>query len=99
MRVEVVISGGQFKELVDELNLTPNIIRVYPLSLPLADHVHGFVALKPTDASMGPQTSRATGRSYSLRAEYFVKSALSSDAESGAVVLPMTICVFVRLLR
>jgi hypothetical protein len=45
MRVDVVISSGQFKEHVDELNLTPNIFPAYPTSLPLTDHVHGFVAL------------------------------------------------------
>ena len=45
MRVDVVISSGQFKELIDELNLTPNIFPAYPPSLPLTDHVHGFVAL------------------------------------------------------
>ncbi len=45
MRVEVVISSWQFKELVDELNLTPNIVPAYPPNLPLPDHVHGFVAL------------------------------------------------------
>ena len=45
MRVDVVISSGQFKELVDELNLTPNIFPAYPPNLPLTDHVHGFVAL------------------------------------------------------
>ena len=38
-------SGGQLEELVDELNLTPNIFPVYPTSLPFPDHVHGFVTL------------------------------------------------------
>jgi hypothetical protein len=38
-------SRGQFEELVDELNLTPNIFPVYPTSLPFPDHVHGFVTL------------------------------------------------------
>jgi hypothetical protein len=45
MRVDVVISSGQFEEHVDELDLTPNIFPAYPPSLPLTDHVHGFVAL------------------------------------------------------
>ena len=38
-------SGGQFEELVDELNLTPDNFPVNPTSLPLPDHVHGFVTL------------------------------------------------------
>ena len=44
-RVDAASSGGQFEELVDELNLTPNIFPAYPTSLPLPDHVHGFVTL------------------------------------------------------
>src|SRR5712691_7035101 len=45
MRVDVVILSGQFKDLIDELNLTPNIFPAYPPNLPFPDHVHGFVAL------------------------------------------------------
>ena len=40
-----MISSGRFKDLIDELNLTSNIFPAYPTSLPLSDHVHGFVAL------------------------------------------------------
>ena len=40
-----MISSGQFKERIDELNLTPNIFPAYPTNLPFPDHVHGFVAL------------------------------------------------------
>jgi hypothetical protein len=43
--VDAAGSGGQFEELVDELNLAPNIFPAYPTSLPLPDHVHGFVTL------------------------------------------------------
>jgi hypothetical protein len=43
--VDAAGSGGQFEELVDELNLTPNIFPAYPTGLPLPDHVHGFVTL------------------------------------------------------
>jgi hypothetical protein len=43
--VDAASSGSQFEELVDELNLTPNIFPAYPTSLPLPDHVHGFVTL------------------------------------------------------
>jgi hypothetical protein len=43
--VDAASSGGQFEELVDELNLTPNIFPAYPTSLPLPDHVHSFVTL------------------------------------------------------
>jgi hypothetical protein len=39
-------SSGQFEELVDELNLTPNTVPVHPASLPLPDHVDGFVTLE-----------------------------------------------------
>jgi hypothetical protein len=39
-----VISSGQFKEHIDELNLTPNIFPAYPPNLPFPDRVHGFVA-------------------------------------------------------
>jgi hypothetical protein len=43
--VDAASSGGQFEELVDELNLTPNISSARPPNLPLPDHVHSFVTL------------------------------------------------------
>jgi len=38
-------SGGQFEELMDELNLTPNIRSAHPPNLPLPHHVHRLVTL------------------------------------------------------
>src|SRR5712691_1345891 len=38
-------SGGQFEELVDELNLTPNISSAHPPNLPLPQHVHSLITL------------------------------------------------------
>src|ERR1700692_4909882 len=38
-------SGGQFEELVDELNLTPNIRSAHPPNLPLPHHVHRLITL------------------------------------------------------
>jgi hypothetical protein len=43
--VDAASSGGQFEELVDELNLTPNIVPLHPPNLPLPDHIDGFVTL------------------------------------------------------
>ena len=43
--VNAVISSGQFEELVDELNLTPNIVPFHPPNLPLPYHIDGFVTL------------------------------------------------------
>src|ERR1035438_1676358 len=37
--------GCQIEEVVDELNLSKKIISCHPSSLPLPDHVDGFVAL------------------------------------------------------
>jgi hypothetical protein len=37
--VDAASSGGQFEELVDELNLTPNISSADPPNLPLPHHV------------------------------------------------------------
>src|ERR1035438_115515 len=37
--------GCQLEKVVDELNLTKNIISCHPSSLPLPDHVHCLVAL------------------------------------------------------
>ena len=45
MAVKAAISSDQVEELVDELNLMPNIVPIYPPSLALPDHVDGFVAL------------------------------------------------------
>src|SRR5713101_7802345 len=38
-------SGGQFEELVDELNLTPNISSAHPPNLPFPQHVHRLITL------------------------------------------------------
>jgi hypothetical protein len=38
-------SGGQFEELVDELNLTPNIVPLHSPNPPLPGHIDGFVTL------------------------------------------------------
>src|SRR6195256_5416790 len=38
-------SGGQFEELVDELNLTPNISSAHPPNLPLPHHIHRLITL------------------------------------------------------
>src|ERR1700693_1466600 len=38
-------SGGQFEELVDELNLTPNIRSAHPPNLSLPQHVHRLITL------------------------------------------------------
>jgi len=35
----------QFEELVDELNVTPNISSAHPPNLPLPHHVHRFITL------------------------------------------------------
>ena len=43
--VDAASSGGQFEELVDELNLTPNISSAHPPNLPLPDHVHRLITL------------------------------------------------------
>ena len=40
-----MISGSQIEGLVDELNLTPNIVPVHPPNLPLPYHIDGFVTL------------------------------------------------------
>jgi hypothetical protein len=37
--------GGQFEELVDELNLTPNISSAHPPNLPLPQHVYRLITL------------------------------------------------------
>ena len=37
--------SGQFEELVDELNLTPNIRSAHPPNLPLPQHVHRLITL------------------------------------------------------
>jgi hypothetical protein len=36
---DVASSGGQFEELVDELNLAPNINSAHPPNLPLPQHL------------------------------------------------------------
>jgi hypothetical protein len=38
-------SGDQFEELVDELNVTPNIRPAHPPNLPLPQHVHRLITL------------------------------------------------------
>jgi hypothetical protein len=43
--VDAASSGGQFEELVDELNLTPNISSAHPPNLPLPHHVHRLITL------------------------------------------------------
>ena len=43
--VDAASSGGQFEELVDELNLTPNIRSAHPPNLPLPQHVHRLITL------------------------------------------------------
>src|ERR1700682_3527656 len=43
--VDAANSGGQFEELVDELNLTPNISSTHPPNLPLPHHVHRLITL------------------------------------------------------
>jgi hypothetical protein len=40
-----ICSGCQIEKIVDELNLKKKIISCHPSSLPLPDHVDGFVAL------------------------------------------------------
>jgi hypothetical protein len=42
----VAFSGGQFEELVDELNLTPNVSPANPPSLPFPNHVHRLISLE-----------------------------------------------------
>src|SRR5215471_4593091 len=44
-RIGTAILGGQFEELVNELNLPPNIGTAHPPRLPLPDHVHRLVSL------------------------------------------------------
>jgi hypothetical protein len=41
----VAFSGGQFEELVDELNLTPNVSPANPPSLPFPNHVYRLISL------------------------------------------------------
>ncbi len=43
--VDAASSGGQFDELVDELNLTSNISSAHPPNLPFPHHVHRLIAL------------------------------------------------------
>src|ERR1700680_644829 len=43
--VDAASSGGQFEELVDELNLTPNISSAHPPNLPLPHHVDRLITL------------------------------------------------------
>jgi hypothetical protein len=40
------MSGCEIEEMVDELDLSRQIISCHPSNLPLPDHVHCFVALK-----------------------------------------------------
>ena len=49
--------GWQFEELLDELNLTPNIVSAHPAHLALPDHVHGFVALNGSPTPPGTPES------------------------------------------
>jgi hypothetical protein len=44
-RIGAARSGGQFEELVDELNLTPNIRSAHPPNLPLPQHVHRLITV------------------------------------------------------
>src|ERR1700694_4230783 len=44
-KLDAPSSGGQFEELVDELNLTPNIRFAHPPNLPLPQHVHRLIPL------------------------------------------------------
>ena len=39
------VSCGYLEQLVDQLNLLPNIRTAHPPSLPLPDHVHGLISL------------------------------------------------------
>jgi len=41
----VTFSGGQFEELLDELNLKPNVSPANPPNLPFPNHVHRFISL------------------------------------------------------
>jgi hypothetical protein len=43
--VDAASSGGQFEELVDELNLMPNIVPIDAPNLPFPYHIDGFVTL------------------------------------------------------
>jgi hypothetical protein len=43
--VDATSSGGRFEELVDELNLTPNVSSAHPPNLPLPHHVHRLITL------------------------------------------------------
>jgi hypothetical protein len=43
--VKALISSGYFEELVDELNLTPDIVPIRPPNLPLPYHIDGFVTV------------------------------------------------------
>jgi hypothetical protein len=45
-----VTSGGQFEQLVDEPNVTPNIIALRPPNLTLPDHVHRLRSLNSSPA-------------------------------------------------
>ena len=39
------VSCGYLEQLVDQLNLLPNIRTAHPPRLPLPDHVHGLISL------------------------------------------------------
>src|SRR4029077_7114047 len=43
--VDAANSGGQFEELVEELNLSPHTRSAHPPNLPLPHHVHRFITL------------------------------------------------------
>jgi hypothetical protein len=43
--------AGNSEELLDELNLTPNIVSAQPAHLPFPDHVYSCVALNGSPAA------------------------------------------------
>ena len=56
--IDTVISGSQFEELVNELNLAPNIRAAHPPNLSLADHGDGFLAPEFSEARLGLHATR-----------------------------------------
>ena len=44
-RLGIEVSCSHVEQLVDELNLSPNIRAAHPPHLPLPNHVHGLVSL------------------------------------------------------
>ena len=56
------VSCSHFEQLVDELNLLPNIRTVQAPRLPLPDHVHGLVSLDRAPSCAGSPAGRWSPR-------------------------------------